>query len=138
MTTQKNQNRKRKRIVKVILGFIIGVSFGFGITQMIKSDKRLTFSIEKTIEENCNCESVAKNIFTVGIQFSKEDGITNKTASYTLKNCKYKGSAIEEASRINKGLKASVKNYESVNIIELRFKSYGQEDLVKIKDGSII
>ncbi|MGO3182462.1 MAG: hypothetical protein ACTIJ9_06480 [Aequorivita sp.] len=138
MKTQKNQNRKRNLITKVILGFIIGISFGFGVTKMIKSDNRLNASIKQSIQENCDCESVDKNISTVGIQFSKEDGFSNQTTSYVLKNCKYKGSAIEEAKRINKELKASVENYESVDIIELTFKSTGEKDLVKIKNGVVL
>lgn len=95
MKTQKNQNRKSKLIVKVILGFIIGISFGFGVTKMIKSDIRLSSSIKQSIQENCDCESVNKNTSMIGIQFSKEDDVTNKAASYVLKNCKYNGTAIE-------------------------------------------
>lgn len=138
MKTLKNPKRKRKLIVKVILGFIIGISFGFGITKMIKSDNRLTTSIKQSIQKNCDCESVNNNISTVGIQFSKEDGISNQTTSYVLKDCKYEGSAIEEADRINEHLKESVENYDSVDIIELTFQSNGENELVKIKNGTII
>ncbi|WP_026451217.1 hypothetical protein [Aequorivita capsosiphonis] len=120
MNTQKTLNRKRKLIVKVILGFIIGISFGFGITKMIKSDTRLTSSIKQSIQENCDCESVNKNISSIGLQFSK-DGITNKTVSFVLKNCKYEVSAAEEAKKINEHLKATIPNYETIDIIELSF-----------------
>lgn len=137
MKIQNTQNRKRKPIVKVILGFIIGISFGFGVGKFIKSDIRLSNSIKQTIQENCDCESVDINISTIGLQFSKEDGITNQTVSYILKNCEYEGSAIEEAERINDYLKASVKNYNSVDVIEFTFQSNGENELVKIKNGII-
>lgn len=137
MKAQKSQNRKRNLIVKGILAFLIGISFGFGVTKLIKSDNRLTSSIKQTIQQNCDCELVEKNISTVGFQFSKEDEITNQTPSYILENCKYKGSAIEEAKRINAHLKATIENYGSVDIIELTFQSKGAEELVKIKGGTI-
>lgn len=105
---------------------------------MIKSDKRLTSSIENTIQQNCNCESVDKNISSLGIQFSKEDGIANVSGSYILKNCKYEGSAMEEAHRINENLKAAFENYESVDLIELSFQSNGKKELVKIKNGIVL
>ena len=138
MKAEKNQNRKRNLIVKVILVFIVGISFGFGIGKMIKSDKRLTTSIEKTIQENCDCESVEKVISSVGIQFSKKDGASNQTASFTLTNCNYESFAMEEAQRINEHLKASVENYASVDIVELTFDSNGEKEIVKIKNGIIL
>lgn len=138
MKTQNNQNRKRNLVVKVILGFIIGISLGFGITKVIKSDKRLTTSIEKTIQEYCDCESVHKNISAVGIQLSKENGFSNQTASFTLINCKYENSTIKEAERINEHLKTNVEDYVSVDIVELTFQSNGEEESVKIKNGTIL
>lgn len=70
---------------------------------MIKSDKQLTSLIKQSIQENCDCEFVEKNISTGGT----EAGISNQTASCLLKKYKYKGSAIQESHRINMVLKAS-------------------------------
>lgn len=64
MKTQNTQNRKPKLVVKVVLGFIIGISFGFGIGKFIKTDNRLISSIKHTLQENCECEVVEKNMST--------------------------------------------------------------------------
>lgn len=123
MKTKNKEIHIGKLILKVVLGFAIGISIGYGITKFFKSSNRLTASIEKTIQQNYDCESVEKNVSTAGIQFSKEDGLTNLRTSFSLKNCKYKGSAIEEAKRINEYLKRSVENYESIAVLELTFKT---------------
>lgn len=138
MNTQNTQNRKRRLIVKTILGFIIGISFGFGMGKFIKTDNRLTSSIQSTIQENCDCEVVEKDISTAGIQFSKENGITNKTASFALKNCKYEGTASEEARKINERLKATVEEYEKMDLIEISFQSNEDREVVKIKNGTVL
>lgn len=137
-TQNEKKNKPSQLFLKLIIGAIIGISFGFGIGKMVKSNYGLTTAIEKALQENCDCELVYKDISTVGIQFSKEDGFTNQKASYVLKNCNYKGSAMEEALRIDEHLKASVENYDSVDVIELIFHSDGEKELVKIKDGSIL
>lgn len=137
MNKQNTQNRKRNLIIKVILGFIIGISFGFGVGKIIKSDNRLISSIEETIKQNCDCESVEKDISSIGIHFSKEDGISNQTASFTLTNCEYKSTVMEEAQRINEHLNKAVENYDSIDLIELTFESRGETELVQIKNGII-
>ncbi len=138
MKTQNKKNRISKIVLKVILGFAVGITLGYGITKLVKSDNRLTASIEKTIQQNCDCESVEKNISSRGIQFSKVDAISYQTASFILKNCKYEISAKEEAKRINQHLKASVNSYEAIDLIELSFNSEEHLELVKIKNGTIL
>lgn len=137
MNTQKTLNRSLKFIAKIILGFIVGMSFGFGVGKFIKTGHRLTSSIEQEIQEHCDCESVEK-IATVGFQFSKDDGVTNRAISFILKNCKYNGSAKEEAKRINDFLKVAVDNYEAIDLLELSFSSEEDLDLVKIKNGTVL
>ncbi len=51
MKTQNTQNRKRKLIIKVVLGFIIGISFGFGIGKIVKEKIKTTAAIEKSIHQ---------------------------------------------------------------------------------------
>jgi len=50
MNIQKLQNRTIKLIAKVILGFIVGISFGFGIGKLVKEKIKSTASIEKSIQ----------------------------------------------------------------------------------------
>ncbi|HLW32571.1 MAG TPA: hypothetical protein VKX40_09950 [Aequorivita sp.] len=51
MKTQNTQNRKRKLVIKLILGFIIGISFGFGLGKLVKVNLKSTASIEKSIQQ---------------------------------------------------------------------------------------
>lgn len=55
-----------------------------------------------------------------------------------MKNCKYESSTSKEALKINEHLKATVENYDSVEIIELTFQSNGENEIIKIKNGTII
>ena len=110
MKTQNTPNRKRKLIVKVILGFIIGISFGFGAGKLIKEDNRTTSSIEKTIQQNNNFESVEKHISATEI--------------------------LEEAKRINDSLKITFDNYEQEDIIVIKTKAIGKTELFKSWDGN--
>ncbi len=112
MKTHNTQNRKRKLIVKVILGFIIGISFGFGAGKLVKEDNRTTSSIEKTIQQNNNFESVEKYISATEI--------------------------LEEAKRINDSLKIAFDNYEEEDIIEIKTKTTGKTKLFKLRDGNIL
>lgn len=138
MKTQSKQKSKSKLILKLILGFIIGISFGFGIGKMVKGNSKVTSAIEKSIQKNCDCESVKSDFSAVGFQFSKENGLSTEQLNLTLKNCDYKFSAKTEARRLNNLLKAEVENYSSIDIIELVFQSKAEKELVTIKDGKIL
>ena len=128
------QKNKKKFILKILLGFIIGISFGFGIGKMIKSNSRLGGSIEKSLQQNCNCESVTLDGSAVGIQFNKVDGLSNSTFDFTLKNCEYSASAKKEANRLNTILKREIENYDSVDFISFHFKTKNKIESVKIKN----
>lgn len=138
----KTQNEKKnpylQLILKLILGALIGFFLGIGGVKLVKANFRSTSAVEQTIKDNCNCESVSKEHAFVGIQFSKEDGITAEKVSYVLKNCEYDGSATQEAQRLNEHLQVSVENYESLDLIELSFQSNYKRELVKIKHGKIL
>ena len=77
------QKNKKRFILKILLGFIIGISFAFGMGNMIKRNSNLRDSIEKTLQQNCNCESVTLDDSAVGIQFNKVDGVSNSTFHFT-------------------------------------------------------
>lgn len=138
MKTQNTKNRKRKLIVKVVLAFIIGISFGFGVGKFLKSDTRLTSSIQKTLKQNCKCESVTMEERAVGVQFNKDDGFSNSKLNFTLKNCDYNSSAETEAQRLNTILKKEVENYESIDFISFYFKNEDKTEIIKINNGKII
>lgn len=112
MKTQKTLNRGLKLIVKLCLGFIIGISFGFGVGKFIKEEKQIPSSIENTIQQNNNLESLEKHISTVGI--------------------------LEEAKRINDSLKIVFDNYEEEDIMVIKTKTTGKTELLNLRDGNIL
>ncbi|WP_034893527.1 hypothetical protein [Gillisia sp. Hel_I_29] len=138
MKTSKSNNRNRNLVLKVILGFIIGISFGFGVAKLIKSESRLTSSIEKSIRKNCDCESVRSEFSAVGLQFSKEDGINNRALEITLENCTVNTKIEKEAARLHEVLKMEVDNYADVDLLILHFQNTNKSETVKIKQGEII
>lgn len=138
MKLQNEKKRKKRLVLKIIFGLIIGISFGFGIGKMVKSNKSLVSSIEKSLQQNCNCESVLLENGAIGIQFSKQDGFSNLKIDITLKNCTFYSSAEKEANRLNNMLERDVQNYNSVDFITFYFKSKEGTETVKIKDGNIL
>ena len=138
MKTQSKTKSTKKLILKLLVGFIIGISFGFGIGKMVKSNTKRTNSIETTLQQNCNCERIESGNSYTGIQFSKNDGISNTKLNFTLMNCDFTSSAEKEAKRLNDVLRDEVEDYDSVDFITFYFKSDMKNKTVKIKDGTIL
>ncbi|APS38273.1 hypothetical protein [Salegentibacter sp. T436] len=105
---------------------------------MVKSNGSLVNSIEKSLQQNCNCESVIVEDRAIGIQFNKLDVFSNSKLGITLINPSYSSSAEKEANRLNRILKKDVQNFKSVDFITFNFKSKGRTKTVKIKDGNIL
>lgn len=138
MKIQNEKKRKKGLVLKIILGFIIGISFGFGIGKMFKSNGSLVNSIEKSLQQNCNCESAIVEDRAIGIQFNKLDGFSNSKLGITLINPSYSSSAEKEANRLNRILKKDVENYNSIDFVTFYIKSDDTTKTVKIKDGNIL
>ncbi|HCY83316.1 MAG TPA: hypothetical protein DHV22_17815 [Xanthomarina gelatinilytica] len=138
MKTRNKTKSTKKLILKLLVGFIIGISFGFGIGKMVKSNTKLTNSIETTLQQNCNCERIESGNSYTGIQFNKNDGISNTKLNFTLLNCDFTSSAEKEAKRLNDVLIDEVEDYDSVDFITFYFKSDVKNETVKIKDGTIL
>ena len=138
MKIQNEQKRKRNFVLKIILGFVIGISFGFGIGKMVKSNKKLGNSIEISLQQNCNCENVVLENGAIGIQFNKQDGFSNSRLDITLINPSHSSSVEKEANRLHDILKKDVQNFNSVDFITFYFKSNNSTKTVKIKDGNIL
>ena len=139
MKTQKNNTLKKILIAAFIaIGLFLAIPFGFGMYSGFKLHTGVTGEIETTISNHCNCESVTSDISAMGIQYSKEDGMTHQKASYILTDCNFTGSAKEEAIKINDALKRDVEEYEKLDIIELTFQFGEITETVKIKEGNIL
>ena len=135
----KTQNKKKKThlVFKLILGAIIGASFGFGVGKMVKSNHIITKNIEQTLNQHCDCESITSNFGAIGIQFSKEDGFSNERLNFTLKNCKSNSSIEEEAVKLSQVLERNVKDFDQIDLLTLHFVSEENSEIIKIRKGEI-
>ena len=97
----------------------------------------IDFSLD-LLQQNCNCERIESGNSYTGIQFSKNDGISNTKLNFTLLNCDFTSSAEKEAKRLNDVLRDEVEDYNSVDFITFYFKSDVKNETVKIKDGTIL
>ena len=104
---------------------------------MVKSNKTLVNSIEKNLQQNCNCESVKVENRAIGIQFNSNEGFSNSKMGITLENCSY-NSEEKEANRLNNILNKGVPNYNSIDFVTFYFKSKDSTVTVQIKDGNVL
>ena len=127
-----------KLIFTILIAGSLGLAFGYGVAQGVSANNKLVNTIETKLQQNCNCEIVSPDVHAVGIQFSMEDGFSNSEASYILENCTFSTSVETEAIRLNNILKKDVENYESLDLVSFQFKSSGQIQTVKFKEGCIL
>ena len=137
-TKNVKKNKGKQFVLKILIGAVIGLSFGFGVGKMIKTNDRLVTSIKKNLQQNCNCESVEASWSAVGIQFNKEDGFSNKRLSFTLENCKTNFLTKEESIQLNKVLVKEVENYNNIDVLNLEFVSENNSENLKIRKGEIV
>lgn len=136
----KNQktNRTLKLGLKILIGGIIGLSFGFGVGKMVKSNSRLGIAMENTLQQNCHCEKVISEGGAVGLQFSKKEGFSNSSKEFTIENAAFPASVEKEALRLHSILENDVADYTSVDLITFHFKTENTQQTVKIKDGNVL
>ena len=133
MEKQKNKKKKAIRLaVVMLLAGGIGISFGYSVGKYFKSTSRTLNQIEMALKENCNCDSVTFEFSAMGLQFSKEDGVNNKTVAFTLEGNKTADEK-QEAIRLNTILADTVKNYAAIDLITLHFDT----ETIKIKNGVV-
>ena len=113
------------------VAIIIGLHLGFGVTE--RSNKELYASIEKTLLQNCDCESVVSIGKTSAIQYRKNSGLATSDLEFTLKFCHLNTSLEEEAERLNNVLKRNVAEYNTKRLITFNFESEDQVKSIDIK-----
>lgn len=131
-------SRTFKLGLKILIGGIIGLIFGFGVCGGFTANNKLVSTIETTLQKNCKCEIVKSDISAVGIQFSMEEGFSNSKASYILENCTFSTSIENEATRLHTILNNDIKNYKSLDLITFQFKSSNHIKTVKFKNGFLL
>ena len=113
---------------------LVGLFSGFYKTH--KSDEIMINKIETSLNSNCNCETITKDTYSKGVQYSKNDGFSVEKVSFSLTNCKYV-SLQEEATRIHQFLKNDVESIKNFNLISLDIISANRHDTITIKNGQL-
>ncbi len=134
---KKSTTKKVLTIAGIVLAFFIGIPFGYGMYHGIKAHTGSTYAIQKALKKNCNCD-VDFELSTLGIHFSKEDGVNGEMIAYSLKNYTIETSVVDEASRLNTILKNEVSGYDEIDLLTLHFISEDNIETVKFKNGKIL
>ena len=126
--------KKKKLIIVFVLFGVVGFMVGKTVLGSVRSDNDNIDKIQNILEDHCNCESIEKNIYAKGVQYSNDQGFTTEKIDFTLTNCNYE-SINEEGARIVKVLNS--KGLETFNLITLDFISEEKQETVIIKNGKI-
>lgn len=124
----------RTTIVRTILFLCLGALFGYTVTTVVKSSDKSS-SIMQVIEDNCDCKEVNQIIYAKGVQFGT-NGISTEKGEYQLVDCKF-NSVKEEAAKIQELLKAKVKDFDQVDLLELEFINAEKTATIIFKNGKI-
>jgi len=129
----------KKRIIYISIVILIG-AFLVGLFSAFydshTADEITVNEIEVALNTHCNCESISKDMYSKGIQYSKTKGFSVEHVSFSLTNCKYK-SLQKEAHRIHQLLVNDVASIENFNLISLDIISEDRHETVTIKNGQL-
>lgn len=103
------------------VAILIGLHLGFVKTE--QTNKKLNASIEKTLLQNCNCESVLSSGKGTGISYDKARGLHLSNLEFTLRFCEVATPLEDEANRLNKVLKRNVEEYKTKGLVTFNFES---------------
>lgn len=130
-----------KKVIKYALLLVVGLFAGVfiagaisGVKDALSADK--SDAIQAALIDHCECESVTSFIYTKGIHFSKEEGVSTETAEYELKNCTY-DNLYKEVARLNLALLEEVEGYDEVDLLKLEFVGADKHETITIKNGVI-
>lgn len=121
----------KKSSLLIEIALILGLHLGFGKTE--RSNKELNASIEKTLLQNCDCESVVSLGKGTGIAFDKERGLILSRLEFTLRFCDFDTSSEEEALRLHNVLKRNVEEYKTKGLVTFNFESGNQVESIDIE-----
>ncbi len=130
---------KNKKKYYVAIAVFIAVFCTLSFSQFYdgyKTDHTITSQIEESLKANCNCETVSKDMYSKGIQYSMDEGFSIEKVSFILKNCTFK-SLEAEAQRIHKMLLSDVDDIKTFNLITLEIISEDRHNTVTIKNGKL-
>ena len=114
--------------------FCVGMAKGFYKTY--KADEIIVDKIETTLKANCNCETITKDMYSKGVQYSKDEGFSVEKVSFSLINCEF-STLKEEANRIQQVLESEVEGLCTFSLVTLDVISENRHDTVTIRNGKL-
>ncbi|WP_179353457.1 hypothetical protein [Winogradskyella vidalii] len=129
----------KKRIIYISIAMAIG-AFLVGVFSAFydsyTADEITVNQIEASLNTHCHCESISKDMYSKGVQYSNVKGFSVEHVSFSLMNCKYE-SLQKEANRIHQLLVNDVESLENFNLISLDIISEDRHDTITIKNGQL-
>lgn len=126
--------KKKKLLIVFVLFGVVGFMVGRTVLKSVKTDNDSISKIQNILEDHCNCESIEKNMYAKGVQYSSDQGFTTEKIDFTLTNCEY-DNLNEEGITLVKLFNAA--GLETFNMITLDFISQEKQETVIIKNGKI-
>ena len=114
--------------------FCVGMAKGF--YKEYKADEIIVDKIEVSLNSNCNCETITKDMYSKGVQYSNDEGFSIEKVSFSLTNCEFT-SLKEEANRIQQFLEKDVEDLCKFNLVTLDIISEDSHDTVTIRNGKL-
>ena len=131
----------RTKIIKHTLWIFVAICAGIfiagtidGVKTALRGDKSI--AVKEVLSKHCDCDEINQFLYSKGIQFNTEDGITTEKAEYELVNCSYQDLQ-SEIVRLNNILLAEVDGYADLDILKLEFIGQEQHHTITIKNGII-
>ncbi|WGD35681.1 hypothetical protein [Olleya sp. YS] len=112
---------------------ILTVSIIKGFYDNQKKGSKVAEDILTVLNENCDCKEVTQSLYSLGLQYSWNDGFSTEKAEYQLTDCTYLDFN-NEVKRIDKLLQSKVKGIKDFNLITLDFIDKGQRKSVSINN----
>ena len=125
--------KKKKLLIIFVLFGVVGFMVGKTV-KSFKADNDNISKIQSILEDHCNCESIEKNMYAKGVQYSSDRGFTTEKIDFKLTNCEYDNLNEQGASLIKL---FNAEGLETFNMITLDFISDEKQETITIKNGKI-
>lgn len=93
--------------------------------------EKIAKNILQVLQKNCDCKKIKLATYSLGKQYSFNNGFTTEQATFTLTGCNYKN-INQEVKRIEKILKREVEGIKDFNLIDLDFISEAAHQTVTL------
>lgn len=128
--------KHKKTFVITVFIAVFGILTFDNYYDAYKADQTIANQIEQALNSNCDCETISKDMYSKGIQYSKKEGFSVEKVSFSLTNCRFT-SLKDEANRIHGILSNEVVGFDTFSLITLDVISEDRHDTVSIRNGKL-